>query len=40
MEMMGMDSTQGVSAADTAKAYLTAIEGSQNGNTLDIRDAA
>ena len=38
--MMGLDSTQCVSAADTVKAYLTAIDGSQNENTLDIRDAA
>ena len=38
MEMMGMDSTHGISAADTAKAYLSAIRGSNNGDTLDIRD--
>ena len=38
MEMMGMDSSQGVSAADTAKAYLAAVEGDYHGQTLDVTD--
>jgi NAD(P)-dependent dehydrogenase (short-subunit alcohol dehydrogenase family) len=38
MEIMGMDSTNGVSASDTAKAYLAAIQGNNNGDTLDVRD--
>jgi hypothetical protein len=40
MVLMGMDSTHGVSAAETAKFYLAALEGNQTGNTLDIRTAA
>lgn len=35
MEMMGMDSSSGLSAADTAKAYRAAILGDHNGATLD-----
>ena len=35
MELMGMDSSSGVSAADTAKAYRVAVEGDMNGKTLD-----
>lgn len=35
MEMMGMDSASGLSAADTAKAYEAAVEGDHNGMTLD-----
>lgn len=38
MEMMGMDPTPGLSGADTAKAYQAAVEGSQNGATLDAPD--
>ena len=38
MEMMGMDSTAGLSAADTAKAYEVALEGEYNGVTLDAPD--
>lgn len=36
MEMMGMDSASGISAADTAKAYVAAIEGDMHGETLDV----
>ncbi len=38
MEMMGMDPTTGLSAADTAKAYKQAVEGDANGMTLDAPD--
>ncbi len=38
MEMMGMDPTPGLSAADTAKAYQVAVEGNHNGATLDAPD--
>jgi len=38
MEMMGMDSSQGISAADTAKAYVAAVTGSDHGQTLDATD--
>lgn len=38
MEMMGMDPTPGLSAADTAKAYEAAVQGNQNGETLDAPD--
>ena len=38
MEKMGMDPTPGLSAADTAKAYQAAVEGEQNGATLDTPD--
>lgn len=38
MEMMGMDPTHGLSAADTAKAYQAAVEGDANGLTLDAPD--
>ena len=37
MEMMGMDSSDGVSAADTAKAYQAALEGSMTGEVIDVR---
>jgi hypothetical protein len=40
MEMMGMDPSSGLSAADTAKAYVTAVEGTMNGETLDAPDYA
>ncbi|MDI3325571.1 short chain dehydrogenase [Pontibacterium granulatum] len=38
MEMMGMDSTHGISAADTAKAYAVAVNGRMHGETLDVPD--
>ncbi|MFT7053132.1 MAG: NAD(P)-dependent dehydrogenase (short-subunit alcohol dehydrogenase family) [Psychromonas sp.] len=38
MEIMGMDSSEGISAADTAKAYRYAIEGKDSGKALDVRD--
>ena len=38
MEMMGMDSSSGISAADTAKAYRVALEGDMSGKTLDASD--
>ncbi|WP_432473629.1 short chain dehydrogenase [Amphritea sp. HPY] len=38
MELMGMDSSYGISAADTAKAYIAALEGDQHGATLDVTD--
>ncbi|WP_028470060.1 short chain dehydrogenase [Neptunomonas japonica] len=38
MEMMGMDSAYGVSAKDTAKAYVAAVTGSDHGKTLDVPD--
>lgn len=38
MQMMGMDPTPGVSAANTAKAYQVAVEGDSNGATLDVPD--
>lgn len=38
MEMMGMDSTHGIPAADTAKAYEVAVNGQMHGKTLDVPD--
>jgi len=38
MELMGMDPTPGISAADTAKAYQAAVEGTMSGATLDTPD--
>jgi NAD(P)-dependent dehydrogenase (short-subunit alcohol dehydrogenase family) len=38
MEMMGMDSSDGMSAADTAKAYKFALEGAMTGQVIDVRD--
>lgn len=38
MEMMGMDPSSGVSATDTAKAYVAAVEGIMSGETLDVPD--
>ncbi len=38
MEMMGMDSAQGLSAADTAKAYVAALGTDQSGQILDVTD--
>jgi len=40
MEMMGMDSSDGMSATDTAKAYKAALEGSMTGEVLDVRNYA
>jgi NAD(P)-dependent dehydrogenase (short-subunit alcohol dehydrogenase family) len=37
MELMGMDSTHGLSATDTAKAYLASIQTKESGTTLDVR---
>ena len=38
MEMMGMDSSRGLSAVDTAKAYIAAIATDQSGQVLDVTD--
>tara|TARA_R110002167_G_scaffold352008_1_gene564806 strand:+ start:13470 stop:14069 length:600 start_codon:yes stop_codon:yes gene_type:complete len=38
MEMMGMDSSTGISAADTAKVYALAVDGNMHGETLDVTD--
>lgn len=38
MIMMGMDPDTGISAADTAKAYVAAVTGTMNGTTLDAVD--
>lgn len=38
MEMMGMDSTHGISAADTAKTYEVSVKGQMHGETLDVPD--
>ncbi len=38
MAMMGMDTTDGLSADDTAKAYVAAVTGSMHGMTLDATD--
>lgn len=35
MAMMGMDTTSGLSAADTANAYVAAVTGDMSGKTLD-----
>lgn len=40
MEMMGMDSSDGMSATDTAKAYQSALEGSMTGEVIDVRNYA
>jgi len=40
MAMMGMDTEGGLSAADTAKAYVSAVTGEMNGETLDAPDFA
>jgi len=40
MEMMGMDSSGGLSAADTTKAYRLAVSGKQHGEILDVRNYA
>ncbi|MBQ4848419.1 short chain dehydrogenase [Pseudoalteromonas sp. MMG005] len=38
MAMMGMDTDAGLSASDTAKAYVSAVEGSMHGTTLNTPD--
>lgn len=38
MAMMGMDTEDGLSADDTAKAYIAAVTGSMHGMTLDAPD--
>ena len=38
LEMMGMDSAQGLSAADTAKAYVAAIQTDRSGQVLDVKN--
>ena len=38
MEMMGMDSSSGISAADTAKAYRHAVESRETGQVFDVPD--
>ena len=38
MELMGMDSSTGVTAADTAKAFRYAIESSETGQAIDTLD--
>ena len=40
MVAMGMDGSKGMSADDTAKAYVAALEGSMNGEVVDVRDWA
>lgn len=37
MEMMGMDSTSGMSALDTAEAYRAGLEGTMSGEVIDVR---
>ncbi len=38
MVLMGMDPAPGISASDSANAYLTAIEGAANGEILDVAE--
>lgn len=38
MEMMGMDPSPGISTADTANAYVAAVDGDMSGQTLDAPD--
>jgi hypothetical protein len=38
MELMGIDSTDGVSAAGTAKAYRHAVESNETGQAFDVVD--
>jgi NAD(P)-dependent dehydrogenase (short-subunit alcohol dehydrogenase family) len=40
LEIMGMDSSGGMSAADTAKAYQAGLEGTMSGEVIDVRDYA
>jgi hypothetical protein len=38
MEMMGMDTSHGMSAADTAEAHVAAAESAMRGQTLNVAD--
>jgi NAD(P)-dependent dehydrogenase (short-subunit alcohol dehydrogenase family) len=38
MVAMGMDATSGLSAQDTAQAYVESVEGQRSGQVLDVRD--
>ncbi len=38
MALLGMDTEEGLSAEDTAKAYVAAVTGSMHGKTLDVRE--
>ncbi len=38
MEKLGMDTAGGMSAEDTARAYVESVESSRNGEVLDVRD--
>ncbi len=38
MAMMGMDTKDGLSAKDTAKAYVAAVTGTMSGKTLAVTD--
>ena len=38
MDMTGMDSSAGMSAEDTSKAYQAALEGSMTGEVVDVRN--
>ena len=40
MKKSGMDTAGGMSAKDTARAYVESVEGSRNGEVLDVRDFA
>ncbi len=40
MEKLGMDTAGGMSAEDTARAYVESVEGSRNAEVLDVRDFA
>ena len=40
MEAMGMDSSTGMPAAEVAAAYVESVEGSRNGEVLDVRKFA
>ena len=38
MQKLGMDTAGGMSAEKTARAYVESVEGSRNGEVLDVRD--
>jgi NAD(P)-dependent dehydrogenase (short-subunit alcohol dehydrogenase family) len=40
MEVLKMDSSQGMSAAKVALSYKASVEGQHNGQVLDVRDFA
>ena len=40
MLKLGMDPEGGMSAKDTARAYLASVEGTDTGALLDVRDFA